>query len=55
MKQRVIDLGSARVSRAGDGVSPSRTFLSGRARKKARFGETPNPVREACALPRHSQ
>src|SRR6266403_1534785 len=42
MKQRAIDLGSARVSRAGDGVPPSRAFLSGRARKKDCFGETPN-------------
>jgi threonine synthase len=33
MKQRAIDLGSARVSRAGDGVPPSRTFfLVARAR-----------------------
>ena len=53
--------GSARVSRAGDGVSPSRTFKSAqwlnarrahRARSgKVRFGETPKPARGTRALP----
>ena len=36
--------GSARVSRAGETVSVSRTF-------KDRFGETPKPTRETRALP----
>jgi hypothetical protein len=36
-----LTLGSARVSRVGDGVTPSRTF------PEARFGETPQPVRIA--------
>jgi len=36
--------GSARVSRAGETVSVSRTF-------KDRFGETPKPARETRALP----
>ncbi|MEP6975093.1 MAG: PHP domain-containing protein, partial [Spartobacteria bacterium] len=31
--------GSARVSRAGDGVSPSRTFLADRSKRKVRRGE----------------
>src|SRR5256714_1004945 len=39
-------MGSARVSREGDGVSLSRTFL------EACFGETPKPTRETRALPR---
>src|SRR5438045_3611797 len=41
-----LTLGSARVSRVGEGVSPSRTF------QKACFGETPKPTRETRALPR---
>ncbi len=43
--------GSARVSRAGDGVSPSRTFIRARAEGKACCGETPQPARETRALP----
>jgi serine protease Do len=46
MKAESRSPGSARVSRAGDGVPPSRTFL------KDCFGETPKPTREARALPR---
>jgi hypothetical protein len=41
-----ICLGRARVSRVGDGVSPSRTFL------ETCFGETPKPTSETLALPR---
>src|SRR5207249_897166 len=52
----VGSLGSARVSRAGDGVSPSRTFLAfcdcpDLASRKACFGATPKPTRETRALP----
>ena len=50
------DLGSAHVSRAGDGVTPSRTFffrclIGGIAFEKDCFGETPKPTRETRALP----
>ena len=57
---RKCDPGSARVSRAGDGVPPSRTFpvsdyrqrweRSGRC-TKVRLGGTPRPARETRALP----
>ncbi len=41
--------GSARVSRAGDGVSPSRTFLkSGRKKSSSRW-DTATSTRDACA------
>ncbi|PYK74870.1 MAG: serine protease [Verrucomicrobia bacterium] len=49
---KAIDLGSARVSRAGDGVSPSRTSLTYSGNRKECFGETPKPTRETRALPR---
>src|SRR5947207_2910070 len=49
---KAIDLGSARVSRAGDGVSPSRTSLTYSGNRKDCFGETPKPTRETRALPR---
>ena len=39
-------MGSARVSRVGDGVPASADF------SKACFGETPRPMRETRALPR---
>ena len=39
------DLGSARVSRVGDGVLAGADFL------KDCFGETPKPTRETRALP----
>jgi hypothetical protein len=51
------NLGSARVSRVGDGVPPSRTFhnaqifLSVLSVEKDCFGETPKPARETRALP----
>ncbi len=51
-------LGSALVPSAGDGVSPSRTFLNitsqrrSNAPRKACFGETPKPARGTHALPR---
>src|SRR5262249_47963050 len=55
-------LGSARVSRAGEGVAPSRIFqtqpqempaneLALNAASKVRFGGTPKPARETRALP----
>src|SRR5207244_10760422 len=43
--------GSARVSRVGDGVSPSRAFLLHTTNRKDCFGETPKPARETRALP----
>ncbi len=49
--------GSARVSRAGGGVSPRRTFpvswpqASALMVRKVREGETPSPARETRALP----
>jgi hypothetical protein len=46
MSGKVLRLGSARVSRAGESVSLSRTF------PKDCFGETPKPARETRALPR---
>ena len=46
------DLGSARVSRAGDAVSPSRTSSSRVRSGKDCFGETPKPARETRARPR---
>jgi heme ABC exporter ATP-binding subunit CcmA len=45
-------LGSARVSRVGDGVSPSRTFIVRSNERKVRFGATPKSARETRALPR---
>ncbi|MEO6873164.1 MAG: ATP-dependent RNA helicase [Chthoniobacterales bacterium] len=48
-------LGSARVSRAGGGVPPQRTFGDesiAEIRAKVRDGETPSPARETRALPR---
>src|SRR5437667_186581 len=51
-------LGSALVPSAGDGVSPSRTFLNitsqrrSNAPRKACFGERPKPARGTHALPR---
>jgi hypothetical protein len=52
--------GSARVSRVGDGVPPSRTFLNRarvpwRSTRKDCCGETPQPARETRALPNHHQ
>jgi ATP-dependent helicase HrpB len=46
----ISSLGSARVSRVGDGVSPSRTSAEDTA-SKVRCGETPQPARETRALP----
>jgi len=46
MMRRGKILGSARVSRVGDGVLAIANFL------KACFGETPKPTRETRALPR---
>ena len=47
--------GSARVPRAGCGVSPQRTFgtfrVSESAENKVRAGGTPAPARETRALP----
>src|SRR6266446_2356303 len=43
--------GSARVSRAGFGVSPKQSFLFVVCKRKARDGETPSPTRETRALP----
>ncbi|MEO8045174.1 MAG: ATP-dependent RNA helicase [Spartobacteria bacterium] len=61
-EQLLIDLGalgSARVSRAGCGVPPQRTFLAGsnavrgsQTLGKVRDGGTPSPAHETCALPR---
>jgi hypothetical protein len=51
-------LGSARVSRAGESVTLSRTFRNAPLKrtagpaKKASFGATPKPTRETRALPR---
>ena len=45
-------LGSARVSRAGFGVSPKQSLLFLVCKRKARDGETPSPTRETRALPR---
>src|SRR5438094_10229606 len=51
-------LGNARVSRVGDGVSLSRTFLTPATAtqnlvlSKVCFGETPKATRETRALPR---
>ena len=45
-RAKALRPGSARVPRAGDGVSPSRTSL------KDYFGGTPKPARETRALPR---
>src|SRR6476646_10716441 len=44
-------LGNARVSRVGDGVSPSRAFLLHTRNRKDCFGETPK-VRAGLALAR---
>jgi len=43
--------GSARGSRAGDGLWPSRTSITRLNCKEVRFGETPEPAREPRALP----
>jgi len=54
------NLGSARVSRVGDCVSQSRTFLRAHNElailivRKDCFGETPKPTRETRALPKRS-
>ena len=61
-EQLLVDLGalsgSARVSRAGCGVPPQRTFLAGsnaamrsQTLEKVRDGGTPSPARETHALP----
>jgi len=52
-----FNLGSARVSRAGCGVSPQLSFLLLRQGMRVRFrkvrdGGTPSPARETRALPR---
>jgi S1-C subfamily serine protease len=53
VKVAFLALGSARVSRAGFGVSPKRTSRRWRIREgKVRDGETPSPARETRALPR---
>ncbi len=44
-RAEILHPGSARVSRAGDGVSPLRTS------PKDCFGGTPKPARETRALP----
>jgi len=44
--------GSARVSRAGFGVSPKQSLLFLVCKRKARDGKTPSPTRETRALPR---
>jgi hypothetical protein len=46
MARAIKTLGSARVSRVGEGVPAFANFL------KACFGETPKPTRETRALPR---
>jgi hypothetical protein len=51
----ILSLGSARLSRVGDGVLAVANFLPGyrmppRSRKVS-FGETPKPTRETRALP----
>jgi len=52
VKAASMNPGSARVSRVGFGVSPKRTSLHSRIRKrKVRAGETPTPTRETRALP----
>ena len=43
--------GSARVSRAGCGVSPQQAFPAALVPGKVRDGETPSPARETRALP----
>src|SRR5438128_635659 len=58
MKVALKSLGSARVSRAGFGVSPKRTFLrmriagEGSRLRKVRDRGTQSPARETRALPR---
>ena len=39
--------GSARVSRVGDGVTPSRTFVTAQLRKRSLFSSETSPFREA--------
>src|SRR3979411_359453 len=46
--------GSARVSRAGFGVSPKRSFLFLACKRQVRDGATPSPTRETRARPRSS-
>jgi hypothetical protein len=50
--------GSARVSRAGSGVSPQQTSLraawAGQLNEKSAMAGTPSPARERRALPRES-
>ncbi|PYK72171.1 MAG: hypothetical protein DME42_09540 [Verrucomicrobia bacterium] len=45
------DLGSARVSRVGFGVSPKQSFLKTMPQKKFAKARTPSPTRETRALP----
>src|SRR5438105_4845166 len=45
---RPMNSGSARVSRAAEGVPPSALLI---LRRKIRFGETPKRTRETRALP----
>ncbi len=53
--------GSARVSRAGEGVPRSRTFLERQhfgdvaSFRKVRCGGTPQPARETRAIPGHQR
>jgi hypothetical protein len=55
--RHLLDLGSARVSRAGFGVAPKQSFLKhpsqeiARVHEEVRDGETPSPARETRALP----
>jgi hypothetical protein len=54
-RSAILSLGSARVSRVGDGVLAIANFLPGcqmppRSMKMS-FGETPKPTRETRALP----
>jgi len=44
------DLGSARVSRVGEGVLAFADFFCGIVFRKDCFGETPKPTRETRAL-----
>src|SRR5438094_2705614 len=48
------DLGSARVSRAGFGVSPEQSFPFMARKRQVRDDETSSPTRDTRALPRNS-
>ena len=48
------DLGSARVSRAGFGVSPKQSFPFMARKRQVRDDETSSPTRDTRALPRNS-